>query len=184
MVCRMTSIHNLTLLVSAAVMLAVGPAAGQTANNVVCTSCVGTGDLGFGAVTTAKIKAGAITASRIRNGNITSDKFGFGAVTRPKIAIGAVNSSRMDPNISLGTAGNDGDFSVENTSGAATVSLDGQTGNVTNRFANTAATSNGLVKAWAKINADGTIDSCWRCPVSHGKQPGRRISMPGPVKAF
>ena len=76
-------------------ILSGGPAIADTATNLNCSGCVGTGDLGFGAVTTAKIKAGAITASRIKNGNITSNKFGFGAVTRPKIALGAVNGVRI-----------------------------------------------------------------------------------------
>lgn len=36
-------------------------------------------------------------------------------------------------------------------------------GNVTNLFSNDEDESNGLVKAWARINADATIAACWRC---------------------
>ena len=34
---------------------------------------------------------------------------------------------------------------------------------MTNLFSNEEDESNGLVKAWAQINADGTIAACWRC---------------------
>lgn len=36
-------------------------------------------------------------------------------------------------------------------------------GNVTNLFSNDEDESNGLVKAWAQIDADGTIVACRRC---------------------
>ncbi len=161
MSCRTASISTLASLIGTLAILSGGPAIAQTATNLICSSCVGTSDLGFGAVTTAKIKAGAITASRIKNGNITSNKFGFGAVTRPKIAAGAVNGSRMAPDITLGTSG---------------IRLNGNTGNLTNLFSNLESRSNGLVKAWAKINADGTIVACWRC----NKDPSEtRRFLPG-----
>ena len=35
--------------------------------------------------------------------------------------------------------------------------------NLTNLFSNDEDESNGLVKAWAQIDADGTIVACWRC---------------------
>jgi len=34
---------------------------------------------------------------------------------------------------------------------------------VTNRFSNEEGESNGLIKAWAQINLDGTIAACWCC---------------------
>jgi hypothetical protein len=43
------------------------------------------------------------------------------------------------------------------------VDLQASTGNVTNLFSNDEDESNGLVKAWARINPDGTIAACWRC---------------------
>jgi hypothetical protein len=52
---------------------------------------------------------------------------------------------------------------LKNEDGAKAVELDAGSANVTNLFSNQADESNGLVKAWAQINADGTIDSCWRC---------------------
>ena len=52
---------------------------------------------------------------------------------------------------------------LKNEDGAKAVELDAGSANVTNLLSNEADESNGLVKAWAQINADGSIDSCWRC---------------------
>ena len=41
-------------------------------------------------------------------------------------------------------------------------------GNVTNLFDNNQNRSNGLVKAWAEINEDGSIANCWRCNRTSG----------------
>ena len=60
----------------------------------------------------------------------------------------------MNASIFLGTGGDDGDLSVESADGTTTVSLDGDTGDVTNSLP-----GNGL----ARINANGTIFACWRC---------------------
>jgi hypothetical protein len=43
------------------------------------------------------------------------------------------------------------------------VPLDAGSANLTNLFSNEEDESNGLVKAWAQINTDGTIAACWRC---------------------
>jgi hypothetical protein len=63
--------------------------------------------------------------------------------------------------MSLGTTTDDGDLYLRNSSGSNTISMDGTTGTLTNDFA-----GNGLVKAWARINSDGTVASCWRCNTS------------------
>ena len=86
-----------------------------------------------------------------------------GCVKSKQLKNGGIKSKDMKPAISLGTGGNAGTLSVKNAAGTPTVSLDGGTGNVTNFFANTPDSSNGLVKAWAKIESNGTIHSCWRC---------------------
>ncbi len=69
-----------------------------------------------------------------------------------------VRSSDVRPNLKLGKPGNDGDLIVRDSSKVSSVQIDGDTGDVTNSFA-----GNGLVKAWAMINADGTVSAFWRC---------------------
>ena len=123
------------------------------AKDVKCRGCVDARDIGDNAV----------NSREIQNGAVTNPKIGIGAVTSPSIADGAVTGADMNADISLGTASNDGDLSVKNTAGAATLSLDGATGNATNLFANAEGSSNGLVKAWAKIAADGSVVACWLC---------------------
>ncbi|HUP25329.1 MAG TPA: hypothetical protein VNB06_20625 [Thermoanaerobaculia bacterium] len=60
-----------------------------------------------------------------------------------------------------GAGGQDGDIFVRNSTGTNTVLIDGQTGNLTNIFA-----GNGLAKAWARMNANGTVASCFGCSTS------------------
>jgi hypothetical protein len=66
--------------------------------------------------------------------------------------------SRLDLN-----DGKQGRLRVMNSAGASGVELNASNGNLTNLFDNSQNKSNGLVKAWAQINADGTIAACWRC---------------------
>lgn len=54
--------------------------------------------------------------------------------------------------------GEDGEIYVEDGLGTTTFQVEGLTGNVTQ-----VVSGNGLVKAWAKINEDGTVHSCWNC---------------------
>jgi hypothetical protein len=62
----------------------------------------------------------------------------------------------------LGSSGYAGYFALDNgTSSWSSITLAGSTGNLTNQFA-----GNGLVKAWSRINADGTVASCYRCDAS------------------
>ena len=63
-----------------------------------------------------------------------------------------------------GGAGQDGDLFIKNATGTTTGSVDGATGNFTNAFG-----GNGLVKAWARINADGSIASCYKCNTDTGE---------------
>ncbi len=62
--------------------------------------------------------------------------------------------------ITLGGAGSteDGDLTVLDNDGTSSIILDGSSGNVTNQIG-----GNGLIKAWARINSDGTVASCFRC---------------------
>ena len=52
---------------------------------------------------------------------------------------------------------------LRNQDGDTAVQLRASDANVTNLFSNEEDQSNGLVKAWAQITADGTIVACWRC---------------------
>jgi hypothetical protein len=74
-----------------------------------------------------------------------------------------IKSNDLKARINLRESGKDGRLQVRDANNATAVSLDGSSGNVTNLFSNEADQSNGLVKAWARINFDGTIDACWRC---------------------
>ncbi len=69
-----------------------------------------------------------------------------------------IRSSDVRPTLKLGRSGNDGDLIVRDSSKVSSVQIDGDTGDVTNSFA-----GNGLVKAWARINSNGSVASCWRC---------------------
>jgi hypothetical protein len=74
--------------------------------------------------------------------------------------------SRLDLN-----DGTQGRLRVVNSAGASGVELNASNSTLTNLFDNK---SNGLVKAWAQINADGTIVACWRCNTDTNET--RRIS--------
>lgn len=65
--------------------------------------------------------------------------------------------------VQLGSPDEDGDLRLwdNEPDNEFSINLDGATGNVTNQFA-----GNGLVKAWARINANGSVHSCWRCDPS------------------
>jgi hypothetical protein len=74
-----------------------------------------------------------------------------------------VNSSDLKARLNLDEDGKDGRLRVRDAVGANAVQLNAADGSVTNRFSNAPDESNGLVKAWAQINADGTVAACWRC---------------------
>jgi len=64
-----------------------------------------------------------------------------------------------DINLGSTVSGEDGDISLSNgTSSGTALDLEGSSGSITNII-----TGNGIVKAWARMNADGTVASCYRC---------------------
>jgi hypothetical protein len=98
----------------------------------------------------------------------------LGVVTAPPLAAGpacneldlsspCISGNDIRPNLTLGGPTGNARLQLRDAAGAQGVQLQATTGNVLNRFANAAARSNGLVKAWAEINPDGTIAACWRC---------------------
>ncbi len=67
-----------------------------------------------------------------------------------------------DFNMGSTVSGQDGDISLSNgTSSSVALDLEGSSGSISNII-----TGNGVVKAWAQINADGTVNSCHRCNAS------------------
>jgi hypothetical protein len=74
-----------------------------------------------------------------------------------------ISSSDLKARLNLDEAGRDGRLRVRDADGENAVELDAGSANLTNLFSNLEDESNGLVKAWAQINADGTIAACWRC---------------------
>jgi hypothetical protein len=75
-------------------------------------------------------------------------------------------SSDIRSSIVLGGSGENGRLRVRNEDGDTAVELRGTDGNVTNLFSSDENESNGLVKAWAVINANGAVVACWRCNLS------------------
>jgi len=74
-----------------------------------------------------------------------------------------IKSNDIRANITLGGSTGDARLQLKDDAGVQGVQLRATTGNVINRFSNDEEASNGLVKAWAQIEADGTIVACWRC---------------------
>jgi hypothetical protein len=74
-----------------------------------------------------------------------------------------VSSSDLKANLVVGGNTGNGRLRLRNDDRDTGVELRATDGNVTNLFSNAEDESNGLVKAWAKINSDGTIAACWRC---------------------
>ena len=85
------------------------------------------------------------------------------ACNRIGLASPCIKSNDLKARINMREPGRDGRLQIRDANNAAAVNLDGSSGNVINRFSNEQDQSNGLVKAWAQINADGTIVACWRC---------------------
>jgi hypothetical protein len=72
-----------------------------------------------------------------------------------------IRSNDIRPKIALGGVTGDARLRLRNEDGANGLDLQASTGNLTNLFSNEPDQSNGLVKAWARINANGTIAACW-----------------------
>ena len=73
-----------------------------------------------------------------------------------------VRSNDIRANLALGGSTGDARLRLRDDVNVNGVNLRATTGNVINLFSNEEQ-SNGLVKAWAQINANGTIVACWRC---------------------
>jgi hypothetical protein len=74
-----------------------------------------------------------------------------------------VSSSDLKASYVLGGSSGDGRLRIRDDAKVTGVDLRARNGNVTNRFSNDEDESNGLIKAWAKINPDGSVAACWRC---------------------
>jgi hypothetical protein len=74
-----------------------------------------------------------------------------------------IRSNDIRADVVLGGNGDEGRLRLRNEDRATAVQLRASDANVTNLFSNAASQSNGLAKARAQIDADGTIVACWRC---------------------
>ena len=153
---------------AALLLLTDAPALAQTASNVICNACVGASDIANGAVRSGEIANSTIVSADIKDGAIKAQDLANNAVTGAKILNNSITSVDLLPNLNLGKAGDDGDFTVKNAAGVVGVRQNGDNASVTNLYSSAASQSNGLVKAWAKLAADGTIVACWRCNTDPG----------------
>jgi len=87
------------------------------------------------------------------------------ACNRLGLSNNCIKSNDLKARIKLRESGRDGRLQIRDADNATALNLDGGAGNVTNLFSNLEDESNGLVKAWAQINANGTIAACWRCNI-------------------
>jgi hypothetical protein len=70
--------------------------------------------------------------------------------------------STADVRFGSTVSGDDGDLSLSDGSADNfAIDLEGSSGTIYNKLS-----GNGLVKGWARINADGTVASCWNCTTS------------------
>jgi hypothetical protein len=74
-----------------------------------------------------------------------------------------ISSSDLKARLNLFENDTNGRLRVRDADGEDAVQLDARFATVTNLFSNDENASNGLVKAWAQINLDGTVAACWRC---------------------
>jgi hypothetical protein len=74
-----------------------------------------------------------------------------------------IKSNDLKARLDLDEDGRDARLRLRNGIGDNALELDASSGNVTNLFSKEQNASNGLVKAWARIDRDGTVDACWRC---------------------
>jgi hypothetical protein len=96
--------------------------------------------------------------------SITSEPAGAGRVCNElDLRSPCINSSDLKARLNLDEDDTDARLRVRDRDGENAVQLNAANSTVTNLFSNLQDESNGLIKAWAQINADGTIAACWRC---------------------
>ena len=76
----------------------VSPLRAQTANNLVCSSCVNGSDIANFSVSAGKLSVNSVTNPKIKTGAVTQGKIANGAVTGPKIASFSVSSGKLSAN--------------------------------------------------------------------------------------
>lgn len=98
---------------------------------------------------TLVLGSGNITSLNGEDGSVSLED-GLGRLT--------VDLDGSSARILLGDTTRPGEFRMFDNAGSAAIELDADTGDVTNPLF-----GDGLVKAWCRINADGTFDSGFRC---------------------
>jgi hypothetical protein len=74
-----------------------------------------------------------------------------------------IRGNDLKARLDLDEDGKDARLRLRNEDGESGMGLDAESFNVTNFFSNEEDRSNGLVKAWARIDQTGIILACWRC---------------------
>ena len=85
------------------------------------------------------------------------------ACNRLGLSNNCIKSNDLKARLKLREPGRDGRLQIRDADNETAFNLNGTSGNVTNLFSNLEDESNGLVKGWARVNADGSVAACWRC---------------------
>ena len=102
--------------------------------------------------------ASAVCFGVLTGANIASAESDATDATDATDAGGDAGITVQASKVIVGGGGSHGTILLKKSTGTTKMKLIGRVGTIQNAF-----TGNGTVKAWAQINANGTIDSCWRC---------------------
>jgi hypothetical protein len=152
---------------SLAVFLILGGASAYAAvskvgANEIKANSIKTGKIVKEAVTAGKLKKNAVTESRIADGAVTNKKIADNAVTTGKIADNAVTSPKIaNEAVTNSKLGNGAVTGAKIANGTVSRS------NI--------AESQLLPRAFAFVNADGTVDPAFSSGIPNGSHPGAGV---------
>lgn len=86
------------------------------------------------------------------------------STTDPSLEFNASGATLVLGSGSVSNVGADGDLLIQDGAGSTTIELDGGSANAIQMIdPGDVGVANGFIKAWAKIEDDGSIASCWNC---------------------
>ncbi len=98
------------------------------------------------------------------------------STTDPSLEFNASGASLVLGSGNISSPGADGDLLIQDGAGTTTITLDGASANAIQVIdPGDTSMANGFVKAWAKIDEDGLIVSCWNCNTD--TQVTKRLSL-------